>query len=55
MRAAREALKGHSGGDMLFPECGRYRGSDAASAALMKHIRKVSQDPKHIVHYLRHM
>lgn len=39
---------------MLFPSYGRQRGSDAASAALMKHVRRVTTDPKHVVHSLRH-
>ena len=37
-----------------FPDYGRPRGADAASAALNKHVRKVSKDPKHVVHSLRH-
>lgn len=54
LEAAREALKGAGEGEMLFPEYGRLRGSDAASGMLMKHVRKVTQDPKHVVHSLRH-
>ncbi len=54
LEAAREALLLAKGGTMLFPSYGRKRGSDAASAALMKHIRKVTADPKHVVHSLRH-
>ncbi len=60
LEAAREALeraerrwRGWQEGP-LFPEYGRPRGSDAASAALMKHIRRVTTDPKHVVHSLRH-
>lgn len=58
--AAKEALSAAGAaeragqGDPLFPEYGRPRGSDAASAALMKHIRRVTVDPKHVVHSLRH-
>lgn len=54
LEAAKEALKVAGGTGPLFPQYGRRRGSDAASAALMKHIRKASQDPKHVVHSLRH-
>lgn len=39
---------------MLFPDYGRVRGGDTASAALMKQVRKVTKDPKHVVHSLRH-
>lgn len=52
--AAKEALDLPREGHMLFPRYGRVRGSDAASAALMKHVRAVSKDPKHVVHSLRH-
>jgi integrase len=51
--AAREALKLPREGQMVF-SYGRKRGSDAASAALMKHIRAVSGDEKHVIHSLRH-
>lgn len=52
--AAKEALKLAGEGNMLFPSYGRTRGSDAASAALMKHIRAVTKNPKHVIHSLRH-
>lgn len=54
LEAAREALTLPRGGDMLFPAYGRRRGSDTASASLMKHLRKVSTDEKHVIHSLRH-
>lgn len=54
LEAAREALKLAKGCTMLFPDYGRVRGSDTASAALMKQVRKVTKDPKHVVHSLRH-
>ena len=54
LEAAREALLSVKEGPMLFPSYGRKRGSDAASAALMKHVRRVTPDPKHVVHSLRH-
>lgn len=52
--AAKEAREAASGALMLFPEYGRVRGADAASAALMKHLRRVSPDEKHVIHSLRH-
>ncbi len=51
--AAREAV-GSTKGEMLFPLYGRTRGADAASKALMKHVRGVTANPKHVVHSLRH-
>mgnify|MGYP000150306525 CR=1 FL=1 len=54
LEAAEEALEFARGGAMLFPSYGRPRGSDAASAALMKHVRAVTPDSKHVVHSLRH-
>lgn len=54
LEAAKEALKSAEGQSMLFPLYGRRRGSDAASAALMKHLRRVTDDPKHVIHSLRH-
>jgi integrase len=54
LEAAREALELPRTGSMLFAEYGRKRGSDAASAALMKHLRAVSGNEKHVLHSLRH-
>lgn len=54
LTAAKEALRLPRDGDMAFPSYGRKRGSDAASAALMKHLRAVTTDPKHVIHSLRH-
>lgn len=54
LEAAREALMLAKGCTMLFPDYGRARGSDTASAALMKQVRKVTKDPKRVVHSLRH-
>lgn len=53
VEALREAL-GHSGrGLHLFP---RYAAkSDTLSAALMRHVRAVTPDPKATVHSLRHL
>lgn len=38
----------------IFERYARPRGSDAASAMLMKHLRAVVEDPKVTVHSLRH-
>ena len=38
----------------IFEKYARPRGSDAASAMLMKHLRKVVTDPKVTIHSLRH-
>ena len=38
----------------IFEKYARPRGSDAASAMLMKHLRKVVEDPKVTIHSLRH-
>lgn len=38
----------------IFEKYARPRGSDAASAMLMKHLRKVVDDPKVTIHSLRH-
>lgn len=52
--AAAEALSVAPEAAALFPRYLRPRGADAASAALMKHVRKVTSNPKHVVHSLRH-
>ncbi len=39
---------------LLFPAYASEGGADAASASLMKHLRTVTKDPKHVVHSLRH-
>lgn len=52
--AATEALRLARNSHMVFPSYGRSRGPDSASAALMKHVRRVTDDPKHVVHSLRH-
>ena len=53
--AAEEAIKHKRDGEFLFPRYGRPRGADAASAALMKQIRKVTKDRKVTNHSLRHL
>lgn len=52
--AAKEALKTTRKGNLVFPSYCRPRGADAASAALMSHLRAVTTNPKHVVHSLRH-
>lgn len=52
--AVNNALKEAGDSTFLFPRYGRVRGADSASAALMKHLRAVSDNPKHTVHSLRH-
>ncbi|AEK54393.1 MULTISPECIES: site-specific integrase [Brucella] len=54
LKAVKDALKESEGSEFLFPRYGRVRGADSASAALMKHLRAVSENPKHTVHSLRH-
>jgi integrase len=53
--AAKEALSVGSDQEQLFERYCRPRGSDAASAALMKQVRSVVTDPKVTVHSLRHL
>ncbi len=52
--AAREAVKAAGDSAVLFPRYGKVRGADVASASLMKHLRAVTDDPKIVVHSLRH-
>lgn len=54
LEAAKEALKEVGGEGPLFPQYNKPRGGNSASAALMKHVRKVTVNPKHTVHSLRH-
>lgn len=54
LAAAQEAIGAAVKGGQLFPRYGREGGGDAASAALMKHVRAVVADPKVVVHSLRH-
>lgn len=54
LEAAKEALDLPRESDLLFPAYGHVRGGDAASAALMKHLRAVTTNRKHVVHSLRH-
>ena len=54
LRAAVESLRVASGEAYLFPRYVKPRGPDAASAALMKHLKLVRTDSRQTVHSLRH-
>ena len=57
-RRAQELLRQHKDGlsdtSPIFPQYARPRGSDAASAMLMKRLRTQVSDPKVTIHSLRH-
>ncbi len=57
-RRAAEVLQGHRqdkvDGEAIFPKYARSRGSDAASAMMMKRLRTVITDRKLTMHSLRH-
>ncbi len=52
--AAKSALKLAADGQALFPRYGVEGGNNKASAALMKHVRAVTEDKLARVHSLRH-
>lgn len=54
LKAATEAVEAAGDSPALFSRYGRGRGSDAASASLMKHVRTVTEDERIVVHSLRH-
>jgi integrase len=55
LEAMREALAlPREGSHMLFPRYAHEAGPDAVSQALMKHLRKFTQNPRHVVYSLRH-
>ncbi|RLL74170.1 hypothetical protein D8666_13215 [Ochrobactrum soli] len=59
LEAAKQALSvAPEGSPYVFPKyadnAGDKRGADMASAAIMKHIRTVTDDKKHTIHSLRH-
>ena len=54
LRAATKVIEGVEHGKGIFPRYARPRGADAASAALMKHLRQETSDSRHSVHGLRH-
>jgi len=54
LEAAKEALRAAEGETMLFPQYDREGGPDAVSQALMKHLRVITKDKRHVLHSLRH-
>jgi integrase len=54
LKAAREALRLAEGELMLFPRYGRTGGPDAVSQALLKHLRTITEDKRHVLHSMRH-
>nr|CAD6597675.1 integrase [Rhizobium sp. TCK] len=52
--AASEALQAAKGKNFLFERYASPVGPNTASQSLMKWLRKVSKDPRHAVHSLRH-
>jgi integrase len=52
--AAKAALKAAEGEVYLFPRFIKRRGTDNCSTQLMTRVRKVTTNPKHVVHSLRH-
>ena len=55
LEATQEALESlPEDAKFLFPNYAKYRGANSASASLMKHVRKVTQDSRKVVYSLRH-
>lgn len=54
LEAAKEAVKAAGEGLYLFPRYVRPRGGDAVSAAIMKHLKPLRTDRRHVVNSLRH-
>lgn len=54
LEAVKEAIAVAEDSDYLFSTYARPGGPDAASAALMKVVRKITKNPLHTVHSLRH-
>lgn len=54
LEAAKEAVAEAEGLPDLFPRFAKPRGTDNCSTQLMSRLRKVTTDPKHVVHSLRH-
>lgn len=52
--AAREAVKLAEGERMLFARYAHEGGYEAVSQALMKHLRQVTKNKRHVLHSLRH-
>lgn len=54
LEAVKEARQAAGNDRMLFPDYGKWNGPGNASRALMKHVRAVTENPRHVVHSLRH-
>ncbi|WP_156477528.1 integrase [Falsihalocynthiibacter arcticus] len=54
MEAPTNYALAREGGNPVFPRYGRPDGNTAASAAMMKKLRKQITDPKKSLHSLRH-
>ncbi|WP_394197744.1 tyrosine-type recombinase/integrase [Litoreibacter albidus] len=54
LEAAQEAIQLAGGGTLLFPHYASEGGAERLSAALNKHVRKVTDDRRHVVYSLRH-
>jgi integrase len=54
LEAAKEAVKIADGSRMVFDRYAHAGGPDAVSQALMKHLRKFTENPLHVVYSLRH-
>ena len=54
LAAAEEAMKMAEGERMLFPRYAYEGGPDAVSQALMKHLRDLTKNRRHVVYSLRH-
>ncbi|MGX0975211.1 integrase [Roseovarius sp. MBR-51] len=54
LEAAKEALKLAERETMLFPKYDHTGGPEAVSQALMKHLRVITKDKRHVLHSLRH-
>ena len=54
LTAAKDALWNARGETMLFPRYAYEGGPDAVSGALMRHLRKLTTNERHVVYSLRH-
>jgi integrase len=54
LEAAKEALTLPREVPAVFPRYARERGADTASQSLMKNLRTITQNPRHVNHSLRH-
>ena len=54
LKAAQEAVRGTAAVPFAFPRYSGDKGPNAASQTLIKWIRKVTEDKRHVVHSLRH-